>query len=216
MRFVLMLIVALPLSACAFTNVQVDLPEGIGTGVHGGNGRMIYVNIPFSDMRPDKTRCGMQKNGFNMDTASVICSEEPASWIARMLERELRMAGFEVLGGSSERVATAVGVDGALLQLFIEPVVWSRGEVETDIHVKLALQSNTGFKAERNFYVKGSLPVMDFSSGIFQASVIDATSHILVQMIDAIISIMNRYPQLGLIDEQRTDSFLYTRGEGNW
>src|SRR2546422_2938105 len=82
---------------CAFGNVSLQLPTGpIGTGLSGGAGREIVLVTPFRDGRQIRDRCGMKKNGYNMDTASVLCSADPASWIANYLAAEFKAAGFSV------------------------------------------------------------------------------------------------------------------------
>ena len=199
MRFFFIVVIALSFSGCAFTNYTLHLPEGIGAGLHGGEGRKIYVNIPFADMRPDQSRCGMQKNGYNMDTASGTCSQEPAAWLAKILARELRAAGFEILAQSEGSIVDAVHVEGQLLQVFVEPVIgfWTI-EAEADVHVKLVLQSDSGFKAERNFYIKASHTSLLATPELMQGAMSEAVTQTVVQMVAAIVSIMDRYPQLGM------------------
>lgn len=199
MRYLIMIAVALSTFGCAFANYSIDLPEGIGTGLKGGNGRKISVNIPFSDERPDKTRCGMQKNGYNMDTASGLCSDDPAAWIAKILSRELRAAGFEVVNELKEEGRNVVRVEGQVLQVFVEPVMgaWDVA-AEADIDIKLILQSDSGLRAERRFYVKGVRTRMIAMPDLMQTSMQEAFRQTLVQMVEAIISLMNRYPQLGM------------------
>jgi hypothetical protein len=67
------------LSGCAFTNMTISPPaSGVSTQLSGGDKREIVVNILLADERQIRTRCGMKKNSYNMDTASVLCSPEPA------------------------------------------------------------------------------------------------------------------------------------------
>lgn len=108
---------------CAFTQVPLDMPvSGLATPLRGGNGRQVVVVEPFADQRPEAYRCGMQKNGYNQDTAAAVCRMPPDQWIAELLADELRAAGFAVLAPDAERNPNTLVVDGTLLQLFVEPV----------------------------------------------------------------------------------------------
>src|ERR1043166_2642457 len=125
-------LLAVPLAACAFTDVPLRLPPTVGTGLTGGDGRVVVVVVPFADARPDPGRCGMQKNGAGAETAKALCSEDPARWFATFLANELRAAGFTVVQDSDR--PSAVRVEGTLVQLFTEPLVrLSTGDVETDV-----------------------------------------------------------------------------------
>ena len=73
-------ILAVALHGCAFTNVNLAMPTGgLEAPIAGGNGREIIVMIPFADEREIRDRCGMQKNGYNMDTADAVCTSDPAA-----------------------------------------------------------------------------------------------------------------------------------------
>ena len=148
---------ALTSTACAFTNIPLTLPtKGLESTISGGRGRQVVVAVPFSDQRTLGDRCGMQKNGYNMDTAAAVCQSDPNGWIAQLLADELRASGFEVLTNEEPHRPGAVRIDGSLLKLFVEPVqgAWT-GSLEADLSVKLRATSETGLDAERTFFVKG-------------------------------------------------------------
>lgn len=192
------LILAAALSGCAFTDVPVTLPTTPATGMTGGDGRQIVVVAPLADERPYRDKCGMQKNGYNMETAKAICSMDPAVWVAQMLAAELKAAGFSVVSKETAK-PSALQLNGSLLQIFVEPVIgFSTISLETDIHVKLVATSQTGLLAERSFFVKGVESGLVARAGNFQTSVDKATQTVLRDMVAAVISLMNRYPQLGL------------------
>jgi hypothetical protein len=192
-------VLACTLSACAFTNVPITLPTaGVSTNLSGGDGRQVVVVIPFADERQVRERCGMQKNGYNQDTASAICSGDPAAWIATLFAAELKAAGFSVLTADAAPSAGAVRLDGTLLKIFVEPIIgFTTISLETDLQVKLAASSKNGLLAERTFFVKGLTSGLVAVPGNFQTSVDDATRKIMKDMVAAVISLMNRYPQLG-------------------
>lgn len=197
MRHVVLLLLSMGAAACAFTDVPLELPTTIGTGLSGGDGRQIVVVHPFRDERADqRNRCGMQKNGYGMDTASAICSEDPAGWLAKLLATELQAAGFAVVEQASK--PSAVTINGALLKIFVEPVAgFTTVALESDLEVKLLLESESGLEAERTFFVKGSASSMASGAGSFQRSLDDGAQRLVKDMVAAVLSLMNRYPQLG-------------------
>ena len=188
-------------SACAFTDVPLTLPtRGLDPTIPGGRGRQVIVVVPFSDARQIRQRCGMQKNGYNMDTADAICQSDPNAWFAQLLADELRASGFSVLDDEAEHRPTALRIEGSLIKIFVEPVIgfWS-GSLEADLSVKLRATTQTGLEAERTFFVKGWKGGAQVSSSqVFQTALQRATEAILGEMVNAILELMDRYPQLGL------------------
>lgn len=187
------------LSACAFTEMKVSPGNAsINTGISGGDQREVAVVVPFSDDRQIKNRCGMKKNGYNMDTANALCSEPPAAKLAELLATELKKAGFKVSTHGDPQSPTGVKLEGTLLKFFVEPVIgFAMGSLETDIHVHLVATTQNGLRAERSFFVKGTQSALAGTESNFQASVDDATAQIVKQMVAAIASLLNRYPKLG-------------------
>jgi hypothetical protein len=184
---------------CAFQDVPIQLPKVLGTGLRGGDGRLLVVAIPFADERSDSRLCGTQKNNMNIRTARANCSEEPAPWIAALLAQELRSAGFRVLSDSDPRPPSAVRIKGSLLQLFVEVAFGGFTTVfmEADLHAQLVLRSHSGLHAERSFYIKGTNSKSGFH-GVYQRAVDESVDLTLREMIAAILSLMNRFPELGV------------------
>ena len=196
---------AAAVSGCAFTDVNVKPPSsGLKTPIAGGNQRQVIVSAPFSDAREIKDRCGVQKGGYGNETAVARCQGEPAQWIADFLANELRASGFTVLRSEEGARDRALKVDGVLLKVFVEPVVgfWSTA-VETDLNVRLLATSRTGLQAERTFLVKGAVTNVIWPQGIFNDSVEDAIHRLLTAMVNAILELMSRYPELGFERHER-------------
>jgi hypothetical protein len=193
---VLLAILALAASGCAFSNVPITLPQtSLNLSGDPGGDRPIAVVVPFGDRRPHKQRCGMQKNGYNMDTADAVCDEQPARWIAELLARELAEAGFRVVRSSED--AAAVKVEGRLVQLFVEPVigVWT-GSLEADIGVHLRVTSLNGLDARRRFFAKGIRGGQLFSvEGAYQMALERATDDIAQQMVASVVELLDQYPE---------------------
>jgi hypothetical protein len=190
----------LALTACAFTNIPLTLPtRGLSAPIPGGKARQVVVVVPFADQRTIQNRCGMQKNGYNMDTADAICQSDPSTWLAELLARELKASGFEVVGADAPHKPGALRVEGTLTKLFVEPVIGAfSGSLEADLFVTLRASSETGLVAERGFAVKGwqGGRVVSTSSA-FNESLDRATQGVVEEMVRAIIELMGRYPQLG-------------------
>ena len=198
-RGLLLAILLFAVSGCALTDVKLKAPEsGLEAPIPGGKQRQIVLVVPFKDERANKTRCGVQKGGYGNETASAICEGDPAEWIASFLARELTVSGFTVLRSEDGAKDNALKVEGILLQIFAEPVVgfWST-TVESDFQVKLLATSRTGLQAERTFFSKGELTNIIWPQGIFNDSVRNGTRDLLTKMVNAILELMNRYPELG-------------------
>lgn len=186
-------------SGCAFVDVTVRPPErAVGSGVSGGRGRIVQVVIPFAEGRPEQNRCGMMKNGLNMDTANVLCSAPPTEWLAALLAAELQAAGFKVIP-AAQASPGAVRIEGTLLQFFVEAkiglVTYSP---EADVHVRLVATSASGLLAERDFYVKETETSAMGTEANFQAASTSAAQSVVKSMVEAVVGLMNRYPELGV------------------
>jgi hypothetical protein len=192
-------------TGCAFVNVDVHPPDAPPAsalapqaGKSPGRGREIIVHAPFADSRYEPTRCGMQKNGYNMDTADVKCTEPPGTWLADALAVELLRAGYKPLRSDAVPGPTTVVVRGTVHQLFLEPKhdFWTL-TVEGDIAARLVVTSPSGLSAERSFYVKGTETGFASSEATFQASSDHATRQIARSMVRALTELLDRYPDLG-------------------
>jgi len=185
------------LCGCAFTDVRIDLPKRAWLTKQAlAKGRPVVVHVPFEDGRKIRDRCGMQKNGYNMDTADALCQQDPAEWIAKQLAAELTLAGFEVLATDAPHEPGTLEIEGSLLKIFIEPVIgmWT-GSLEADLDVKLVVSTEDGLRAEREFFVKGiqggqmvSLPFA------YQLALDHATESIMREMVLAIVELTSRFP----------------------
>lgn len=185
-------------SGCAFSDVRLQLPTSEPTHLSGGDQRQVLVVAPFADERAAKNRCGMQKNAYNVDTASALCTPEPPKWIADLLATQLRSAGFVVVLQGVAAKPGALVVNGALLKFFVEPVIgFTSITLETDVQIRLTVTSASGLLAERTFFSKGITSAQVSRAGNFETSVDTAAQQITDDMVAAIISLANHYPQLG-------------------
>ena len=200
---VLALVVAIG-SGCAFTDINMRLPTDARGDRRGiGQGRAVTVVVPFTDRRSVAGRCGMQKNGYNMDTADATCDQPPAEWLARRLLSELDSAGFHTISATEPEnpptdsaTTDAARVEGSLLKLFVEPVIgfWS-GSLEADLHVRLRVTRPDGLEAEREFFSKGILAGQMVSvTPAFESALRSATSTMMDEMVLGIAQLLGDYP----------------------
>jgi uncharacterized lipoprotein YajG len=181
---------------CAFGAETVTLPPAVGSSLSGGDGRSVVVVVPFEDERAIRHRCGMKKNGYNMDTADLNCSEAPALWIADLIVDQLRAAGFQVSTDSLQQ-GGGLRVEGSLHKIFVEPLIgFSSVTYETDLHVQLTATSASGLEARRSFFVKARRGGMVATVGQANESMQQAAEKMANDVVAAIISLMNRYPEL--------------------
>ena len=106
--------------------VEVHAPEATSAASivsrGPGRGREVIIVAPFDDARRDPTRCGMQKNGYQMDTADVECVDRPGRWLADAFAQQLTSAGYRVLRADAVPGPSTLVVRGEVRQLFLEPI----------------------------------------------------------------------------------------------
>lgn len=188
------------LGGCAFIdlNVTPPSPSVFSDAPNLGRDREVIVDRPFADRRGYPSRCGMQKNSYNMDTANVSCSITPPEWLAGTLEQGLTAAHFRVLHPGDPIGPDVVRIQGAVFQFFLEPDVGAYTVTpEADIGVKLIVTSASGLRAERVFYVKGTDTTLLATESNFQTASEDATIQVVRLMVEHLSKLMDRYPQLG-------------------
>lgn len=199
-RNLIVLLFYLLLGGCAFTEMHLELPTtGLEEPIRGGDDRTIIVLKPFLDNREDISRCGMKKNGYNMDTADATCNISPGDWLSQLLVDELRSSGFNTDTPASDINSNTIIIEGSIRRFFTEPVIgmWS-GSLETDIEIDLIATSGSGLRAERKFFTKGvKKGVIVSTSTPYQTSLKRATEAILSNMVEAIFFLVNKYPSLG-------------------
>lgn len=94
------------LSGCALTTDRISLQynqqQGI-TQIPGASS--VSVNVQVTDQRQDKSKVSSKKNGFGMEMAPILATEDVAVTVRRAIEQELRARGFQL------------GSDAALVQI---------------------------------------------------------------------------------------------------
>jgi hypothetical protein len=181
---------------CAFTDETIRLPAkaSVVTGSRRGEGREILLVGALKDTRPE-TRCGMKKNGYNSDTASVLCETPPAKTIAGLLSAELANAGFVVLRDPRAAGPGTIALSAVLEQAFVEPKLdYFYATFETDISLKLTAWTGSGLLAERRFYVKGQEATYWTSPADMERSFESAARQLVIGVVGAVANLADQFP----------------------
>jgi hypothetical protein len=170
-------------------------PEPLFTG---GHGRKVQVVIPFADQRTITHRCGMKKGALGGESGDILCNTKPAEWVAQRLADELRASGFTVVESDAPVADGTLRIEGALLTLFVEAIIWHYNIIETDIQVELVATSGDGLRAERVFFVKKAIHGANVRfAKFYQESLNLAARHMASRMVEAILELLEAYPTVG-------------------
>jgi uncharacterized lipoprotein len=93
-------------SGCALTTDRIDIgytPQLTASPVPGAS--EVTVSVQVIDDRQDKSKVSSKKNGFGMEMAPIIASEDVSITIRKAIETELANRGFKL------------GTDRALVQV---------------------------------------------------------------------------------------------------
>ncbi len=175
--------------------MTVDAPRlnQVTTGSRRGEGREVIIKAPFASGRRAE-RCGMKKNGFNKDSANVICSRPPESTLPRLIAQELAASGFRVLTDFKQVGPSTIVLTGKLDQFFVEPKSnFFNATWETDINLFLKASTGSGLVAERRFYVKGEEATV-MSTADAQVSVDSAVRQLVASVVGAVANLADRLP----------------------
>lgn len=191
------LLVAAP--GCAFVDAHVERPHPRQLATHSrrGEGHTLVLLRPFTDQRSERT-CGMKKNGFNVETAQVHCTSDPAKMLATLIAAELSAVGFTVLDDPGDASPSTLVLEGVLWRLFAEPKVDAFNvTVETDILLRLVATTPSGLSAVRTFSVKGEQPGLIVVEADFQRSFDSAVRQMVNSVVGAVANLAETLPADG-------------------
>lgn len=181
---------------CIPSRISLELSDRVSAPIEGGRGQQIVVVEPFRDERSVSDRCGALVGGFSRVGGTIFCAGEPAAWISKLLRKQLRRSGFDVVE-EADATSDAIRVEGSLLKLFVEVRdMWSTipVRIEGDIHVRLIASSPVGLEARRDFYVKRRSVFADRRiAGPYRAALNRAAESLLSEMNVALIQLAERY-----------------------
>jgi len=84
-------------SGCALTTDRIDIaytPQLTASPVAGAN--EVTVSVQVIDNRQDKSKVSSKKNGFGMEMAPIVASEDVSITIRKAIETELSNRGFRL------------------------------------------------------------------------------------------------------------------------
>ena len=109
MRYLLVLFFALGLGACALTTEHIDVPyESAGPAPAVSGAGHVKVEVAAMDGRTVyRDRVSSKKNGFGMEMAPILASNDIVATIGEAIESELTRRGF-VIGQGGVRISLKV------------------------------------------------------------------------------------------------------------
>lgn len=156
-------ILIIALSGCALTTEHIQLSynqqQGISV-VPGAN--TVTVNVQVNDQRQDKSKVSSKKNGFGMEMAPILASEDVAITIRRAIEQELLSRGFQL------------STDAALVQIAAEltrfyndhKTGFFAGDAIADLNMSVVIKSKKGeLLFSRQLIAQGIEPNTQLMSG---------------------------------------------------
>jgi uncharacterized lipoprotein len=133
--------VATILSGCALTTEQVELQyiqQSNVSQIAGATG--VSVNVQVTDQRQDKSKVSSKKNGFGMEMAPILASEDVAITVRRAIETELRTRGFQL---GSDTALVQIGTD--LTRFYNDHKLgFFSGDAVAEINMSVTVKSKKG------------------------------------------------------------------------
>ena len=179
------------------TNTVYLPPTILSTNTLVGQDRELYITAPFIDKRNIRTNCGV----------NTVCDIDPVQWITNLFILELRDSGFVVITNPGRNKGNIPKIEGSLLKIYTEPL---SGSLETDIHIVLSVTTNSGFKAQRTFYVKGTEESSFLHSNpiiLMHQSFLKATQKVVSDMRNAVIELMDDNFCVGTLMDRKISKY---------
>lgn len=134
-------VVVASLSGCALTTDRIELQYSQQQGVSQISGaNNVSINVQVADQRQDKSKVSSKKNGFGMEMAPILASEDVAVTVRRAIEQELRARGFQL--GSD---AALIQIVGDLTRFYNDHKTgFFAGDAVADLNMSVAVKSKKG------------------------------------------------------------------------
>ena len=155
--------VALSFTGCALTTDRIELQyqqqQGV-TQIPGANN--ISVAIKISDLRQDKSKVSNKKNGYGMEMAPILATEDVTVTVQSAIEQELRARGFQ-LDADAARVQIAAG----LARFYSDHKMgFFAGDAIADLNISVTVKSKNGDSLySRQIVAQGIEPNTQLASG---------------------------------------------------
>lgn len=151
------------LSGCALTTDQIQLQYVQQQGVSQTPGaNNVTVNVQVSDQRQDKSKVSSKKNGFGIEMAPIIATEDVAITVRKAIEQELRTRGFQL--GSN---AALVQIAADLTRFYNDHKTgFFAGDAIADLNMSITVKSKNGdLLYSRQVVAQGIEPNTQLMSG---------------------------------------------------
>jgi uncharacterized lipoprotein len=129
------------LSGCALTTDRIELqytPQQRIAQIPGANN--VSVNVQVADQRQDKSKVSSKKNGFGMEMAPILATDDVAVTVRKAIEQELRTRGFQP--GSD---AALVHISADLNRFYNDHKVgFFAGDAVADLNMSITVKSKKG------------------------------------------------------------------------
>jgi len=129
------------LSGCALTTDRIELQYNQQQGVSplaGANN--ISVNVQVTDQRQEKSKVSSKKNGFGMEMAPIIATEDVAVTVRKAMEKELQARGFRL---SSD--AALIQIAAGLTRFYNDHKVgFFAGDAVADLNMSVTVRTTKG------------------------------------------------------------------------
>lgn len=129
------------LSGCALTTDHIQLSYNQQQGVSPVPGASnVTVSVQVNDHRQDKSKVSSKKNGFGMEMAPILASEDVTITVRRAIEQELRSRGFKL---SAEAALVQIAAD--LTRFYNDHKTgFFAGDAIADLNMSVIVKSKKG------------------------------------------------------------------------
>jgi len=138
---VLVQLVVLFLSGCAFTSEQITLePRAQYAVVKADGASSVVVQVNVSDKRADRSKVSSKINGFGMETAPITATEDIAVTIRHAIEEGLKTFGFRI--GAADAIVQVNADVGQLYNRF--KIGFFAGDAIAELQMYVVVKSSDG------------------------------------------------------------------------
>ena len=148
---------------CALTTAQIDIKYAPQPGVTAvEDAKAVTVNVQVSDNRMDKVRVGCKKNGYGIELAQIVPTENVNTTFQKAIEYELKARGFSL--GHEDSV---VSIDADLTKYYNDfKMGFFSGDAIAELNMGVTINNKKGdLVYSRQFVAQGIEPNIQLTSG---------------------------------------------------
>ncbi len=154
---------AASLSGCALTTEQIAIGYTQQQGVNKIRGAdKVSVNVVVVDQRSDKSKVGSKKNGYGMEMAPIVVSEDVATTIRNAIEQELIARGFQL-----DKNMALVKIAADVTRYYNDHKMgFFSGDAIADLHLSVTVVSKSGSQLySKPIVAQGTEPNTQLATG---------------------------------------------------